>query len=783
MEDNQVVLPSGTSLFVEVIDPTGAPIPDALVVMVKADATVLEARTDAAGQVLLENVSPGRVVAQVHATGFTDGAAVATLKSEMHGGAFVVLHPLADPVEIDLSSDATVKKGGVVVKIPANSMVDELGQLVSGMASVSIVPLDPTSDGLSQMPGPLEGISSVGAAPEELTSVFMADITIMKDGKRLQLKDGAKATLTFPVPDALDNKPKSGDAIDTWSFNPGLGAWQGEGQGLVQVSPDDPAKLVWVTDVSHFTVWNSDYLTPYIYKHCYYITLLNGSKAVPNQYLEGWGLDYNGNSHPVTTDIQGHACLNFKNGGNAGLYLTRVANPYQSPTAVPPFKNLKVPTSISDCEGHADACEPLTIQLQQPPVCAPGSKKKCAYSGPSGTKGVGICKAAVQVCKADSSGWGSCQGEVLPQPKDDCSTPKDENCSGQVNEGCMNLCVLGTTQTCYSGPAGTSGVGACKAGTQTCVAVTSGTVWGDCTGQVLPTTELCSNTTDDDCDGTQAECQCKPGEKKSCYDGPAGTGGVGSCKLGVQTCEQSFVNGGGSRFGGCVGQVKPVPENCSTPADDNCNGTANEKAACCASAADCGTDTACVQFTCTVGKCGSTLTPAGTMPSGQASGDCQKSVCDGNGGLTTAPDATDVPNDGKECTDDICNGGPQNPAKPLGAACNQSGGTTCDGMGSCKPPSCTDTVKNGTETDKDCGGPTCQACSVSKTCLVNTDCGSKVCTGGICQAATCMDAVKNNTETDVDCGGVGCAGCPAGKVCVIGADCQSNICLANNTCQ
>ena len=34
-----------------------------------------------------------------------------------------------------------------------------------------------------------------------------------------------------------------------------------------------------------------------------------------------------------------------------------------------------------------------------------------------------------------------------------------------------------------------------------------------------------------------------------------------------------------------------------------------------------------------------------------------------------------------------------------------------------------------------------------------SDCQSGVCTGGICQAPTCNDGVRNGSETDVDCGG------------------------------
>ena len=54
------------------------------------------------------------------------------------------------------------------------------------------------------------------------------------------------------------------------------------------------------------------------------------------------------------------------------------------------------------------------------------------------------------------------------------------------------------TRSCYTGPAGTSGVGACRPGTQTCSAGS----WGStCAGETLPARELCDSV-DNDCNGT-----------------------------------------------------------------------------------------------------------------------------------------------------------------------------------------------------------------------------------------------------------------------------------------
>ncbi len=53
--------------------------------------------------------------------------------------------------------------------------------------------------------------------------------------------------------------------------------------------------------------------------------------------------------------------------------------------------------------------------------CVPGSAESC-YGGPLGTEGVGPCKAGTCTCKAQGSGFGPCEGEVVPGVAS-CTTP------------------------------------------------------------------------------------------------------------------------------------------------------------------------------------------------------------------------------------------------------------------------------------------------------------------------------------------------------------------------
>jgi hypothetical protein len=124
---------------------------------------------------------------------------------------------------------------------------------------------------------------------------------------------------------------------------------------------------------------------------------------------------------------------------------------------------------------------------------------------------------------------------------------------------------------------------------------------------------------------------------------------------------------------------------CNQSGGSFCDGAGN--CVQCNAASDCpGLDTECQSRTCTVGVCGFSFQPAGTVTAVQVAGDCKVNECNGAGGIVPAVDNGDLPNDGNQCTGDVCNAGnPTFPNQPAGTACNQTGGTHCDGAGTCVP--------------------------------------------------------------------------------------------------
>ncbi len=224
----------------------------------------------------------------------------------------------------------------------------------------------------------------------------------------------------------------------------------------------------------------------------------------------------------------------------------------------------------------------------------PGETRPC-YGGPTVTRNTGTCADGVQTCVSGTgelgAAWGACGGDVLPTAAEVCSDTLDHDCNGAsgcsdtgcaTDTRCVLECAPQDTRPCYGGPQGTSGVGACRAGTQSCTAMNK---WdAACTGQVMPASESsqCTNGVDDDCDGRidcqDVDCllspscvpmQCTPNATRGCYEGPVGTQNVAGCHGGMQMC-----SGDGRSWGSCTGQVLPTAEvaACGDGVDNDCNG-------------------------------------------------------------------------------------------------------------------------------------------------------------------------------------------------------------------
>ncbi|MFO0588746.1 MAG: lamin tail domain-containing protein [Polyangiaceae bacterium] len=305
------------------------------------------------------------------------------------------------------------------------------------------------------------------------------------------------------------------------------------------------------------------------------------------------------------------------------------------------------------------------------------------------------------------------------------------------------------------------------------------------------------------CPGTDNACQTRTCNSNACGFNFQPNGTVIASQT-AGDCQENQCNGSGA--------IVSVAKNTDVPADDGnqctddtCSAGApvhpakavntacsQNGGAFCSAAATCvqcnlasqcsGTDNECQTRTCSSNTCGFNFQPSGTVVATQTTGDCQENQCNGSGTVVSVAKNSDLPVDGNQCTGDVCtNGVPTNPDLPLGTSCSQNGGTTCNGTGSCVSAACNDGVKNGSETDVDCGG-SCAPCALTKACSVNGDCASAACAGNVCveclSAAQCPgtdNACQTRTCNSNTCG---FNFQPAGTVIAsqTAGDCQENQC-------
>lgn len=99
---------------------------------------------------------------------------------------------------------------------------------------------------------------------------------------------------------------------------------------------------------------------------------------------------------------------------------------------------------------------------------------------------------------------------------------------------------------------------------------------------------------------------------------------------------------------------------------------------------------------------------------------------------------------------------------------------TPDAITATPQTTCRDRVRDGDETDIDCGGG-CQRCAGGRSCSIAADCQSNRCVAGSCVFPTCTDGVRDGLESDIDCGGI-CPACTTGQACAADRDCTSGSC-------
>jgi Notch-like protein len=149
-----------------------------------------------------------------------------------------------------------------------------------------------------------------------------------------------------------------------------------------------------------------------------------------------------------------------------------------------------------------------------------------------------------------------------------CTATGAETCDGEDNDcnGVVDDRIPGVGEMCASTPDGVPRGVCTRTGTVVCIAGT-GLV---CDGAPRASAEICDGF-DNDCDGATDDADGGGPLTRSCYSGPAGTGNVGVCRRGTQTCT------GGQFPAACAGEILPGTETCNAD-DDDCDARVDENA-------------------------------------------------------------------------------------------------------------------------------------------------------------------------------------------------------------
>lgn len=155
----------------------------------------------------------------------------------------------------DVASGATATVDEAVVAIPSDGLKNaETGADVTGNAKMEVLYLSPENENFTElMPGGDMAAINKNDGEVILYSYGMMNVKLTDDSDNtLQIKDGKKATVTFPI--AEDQKADAPATMPLWSFDKEKGVWVEEGVATKSVDG-----TYYQGEVTHFSWVNLDY--------------------------------------------------------------------------------------------------------------------------------------------------------------------------------------------------------------------------------------------------------------------------------------------------------------------------------------------------------------------------------------------------------------------------------------------------------------------------------------------------------------------------------------------
>ena len=244
----------------------------------------LTATTNSQGWFSIPEVNPGdRVQVQFESSGYVTTFKVVQIIVGQSTFVEAVMTYVGTTASVP-SSGGTVSTGGASVTFGNGAFSN------GGSANVAVTYFDPTEPYFAEtFPGDFQGISSSGAQGT-LESFGFVDVDLTDaNGNAINLANGQTATITIPVPSALQSTAPA--TIPLWYYDESQGIWREEGYGTLQNG-------YYVGTVTHFTSWNYDRLYDVAYLTG---TVVDGDgNPVNHAYVTADGVDYSGRSYRYT---------------------------------------------------------------------------------------------------------------------------------------------------------------------------------------------------------------------------------------------------------------------------------------------------------------------------------------------------------------------------------------------------------------------------------------------------------------------------------------------------
>ena len=323
--------------------------------------------TDKYGYFHFSNISVVRdaAVVTVEKSGYFHG--IKTYRAETGKSRFfrIKLIPKTTTGTINASSGGSATlSNGLTVALPSSGVVYASNNApYSGTINVAAYWINPTAKDLEMiMPGDLRGIDNNGGL-NELTTFGMCAVELTSpSGDLLQIAPGKKATLTFPIPAAMDASAPS--SIILWYFDESKGLWIEDGTATKNGSS-------YVGDVSHFSFWNCDRPDDYIYLSC---TLFDSNgNPIPYAWIrlsevsDPWNTrggitndsGYVSGIIPANTQLQMEVYTNYYNGCPTPIYTQLITTGTSDITL-----NVTIPNSVpsqADVSGSVTDCNGLPV--------------------------------------------------------------------------------------------------------------------------------------------------------------------------------------------------------------------------------------------------------------------------------------------------------------------------------------------------------------------------------------------------------------------------------------